>query len=121
MDSNGHCPGVSIKIFLSGKEHFSTTSKGYIHAIPEQDVALLAEVTESAGDDRIGHLHRRTLEMPQRVQVSDAGLAHFKDCKGLASLDVKKTKVTASGIAEFSKALPQCKIEWDGGVIEPKK
>ncbi|MCE9563480.1 MAG: hypothetical protein K8U57_15680 [Planctomycetes bacterium] len=52
-------------------------------------------------------------------RVTDAGLAYFKDCKRLTLLDVRKTKVTAAIVAEFVKALPQCKIEWDG-VIEPK-
>ncbi len=54
------------------------------------------------------------------VQVDDAGLAPFKDCTNLTTLDVQKTKVTAAGIDELKKTLPQCKIEWDGGVIEPK-
>ncbi len=55
------------------------------------------------------------------TQVGDAGLAYFKDCKGLTLLNVGKTKVTKEGVAEFAKALPQCKIEHDGGTIEPKK
>ena len=54
------------------------------------------------------------------TQVSDAGLAHFKDCKNLTHLGLQKTKVTAAKIEELKKALPKCKIEWDGGVIEPK-
>jgi hypothetical protein len=29
------------------------------------------------------------------------------------------TKVTAAGIDRLRKALPKCKIEWDGGVIDP--
>jgi len=54
-------------------------------------------------------------------QVTDAGLIPFKDCKNLTLLTLQKTKVTAAGIEELRKALPQCKIEWeDGGVIEPK-
>jgi hypothetical protein len=32
---------------------------------------------------------------------------------------VKQTKVTAAKIDELRKALPQCRIEWDGGTIEP--
>jgi hypothetical protein len=28
--------------------------------------------------------------------------------------------ITLAGIDELAKALPKCKIEWDGGVIEPK-
>ncbi|MFO0804778.1 MAG: protein kinase [Gemmataceae bacterium] len=55
------------------------------------------------------------------TQITDAGLAHLNDCKGLKLLEVKKTKVTAKGLEEFHAAVPGCKIEHDGGVIEPKK
>ena len=34
--------------------------------------------------------------------------------------DLMKQKVTAAGIDELKQALPQCRIEWDGGVIEPQ-
>ena len=53
------------------------------------------------------------------TQVSDLGLANLKDCNNLALLTVLKTKATAAGIDTLKKALPECKIEWDGGVIEP--
>lgn len=46
-------------------------------------------------------------------QVGDTGLANLKDCKSLTSLNVTNTKVTASGIAEFKKALPNCRVTWD--------
>jgi hypothetical protein len=32
---------------------------------------------------------------------------------------VRNTKVSPAGIETLKKALPKCKIEWDGGVIEP--
>jgi hypothetical protein len=35
-------------------------------------------------------------------------------------LRVKKTKVTATGIDDLKKALPKCKIGWDGGVSGPR-
>ncbi|MCE9564890.1 MAG: hypothetical protein K8U57_22890 [Planctomycetes bacterium] len=54
------------------------------------------------------------------TKVTDAGLAHLKDCKNLTSLGLRGTKVTADAVAEFAKTLPQCKIEWDGDVIDPK-
>jgi len=54
------------------------------------------------------------------TKISDAGLDQVKDCKNLKQLDVRNTKVTAAGIEKLAKALPQCKIEGDGGVIEPK-
>jgi serine/threonine protein kinase len=53
--------------------------------------------------------------------VSDAGLANLKDCKNLTLLIIQKTKVTAKGLEEFHAAVPACKIEHDGGVIEAKK
>ena len=52
------------------------------------------------------------------TRVSDAGLALLKECKSLRKLHVQKTHVTEAGIAELKKALPQCKIEWNGGVID---
>ena len=53
------------------------------------------------------------------TQVSDAGLAQLAGCKNLKMLALKKTKVTAAGIDKLRQALPDCKIEWDGGVIDP--
>jgi hypothetical protein len=63
--------------------------------------------------------------MPLRVlqcdhtEVSDEGLGNFKDWKVLTQLVLKKTNVTAAGIDALKKALPKCKTDWDGGVIEP--
>jgi hypothetical protein len=53
--------------------------------------------------------------------VTDAGLASLTGNTALRGLDVRNTKVTAKGIATLAKALPLCRIQWDGGVIEPKK
>lgn len=79
------------------------------------------------------------------TQVTDAGLTHFKDCARLTrlslantqvsnerlqqikqftelkELDLMKTKVTPKGVADLAKALPKCKIVWDGDTIEPKE
>jgi serine/threonine protein kinase/Leucine-rich repeat (LRR) protein len=51
--------------------------------------------------------------------VTDAGLEHLKECKTLTGVQLKETKVTKEGIEKLSKALPKCRIEWDGGTIEP--
>jgi hypothetical protein len=50
----------------------------------------------------------------QATQVTAAGISTLKDCKNLKYLVLRKTTVTAAGIDELRKALPQCKIEWDG-------
>jgi hypothetical protein len=55
----------------------------------------------------------------QNTPLTDAGLAHFKDCKHLTHLNLKRTNVTAKSIDELRVALPRCRIEWDGGVIVP--
>ncbi len=52
--------------------------------------------------------------------VTDAGLAHLVGLNALTNLLLTKTKVTAKGVEGLAKALPKCKITWDGGVIEPK-
>ncbi len=60
-----------------------------------------------------------SLRLGNNMQLTDAGLANLKDCKSLTYLDVRKTKVSPKVIEQFSKAQPQCKIEYDGGIIEP--
>jgi serine/threonine protein kinase len=89
--------------------------------------------------------HRNLFQvMLNGTQITDVGLAHFKDCRnlthiylpstrvsdaGLESLigcraaqliHLKGTQVTGAGVKKFSAALPRCKIEWEGGVIEPR-
>ena len=54
------------------------------------------------------------------TQVTDAGLANLARLEKLLDLNLTKTKVTADGVAKLAKALPKCKIVWDGGVIEAK-
>lgn len=46
--------------------------------------------------------------------VDDAGLDHFKGCRYLRNLDLEQTKVSAAKILEMKRALPNCKIDWDG-------
>lgn len=55
------------------------------------------------------------------TQVSDPGLAALAGCPKLTELSIKNTKATEAGVKKLAAALPLCKIEWDGGVIEPKK
>lgn len=79
------------------------------------------------------------------VRLIDKGLAHFQNCKNLTALkldltsvsdqgleritgytnltllQLMHTKVTEAGVKRVSAALPGCKIEWAGGVIEPVK
>jgi serine/threonine protein kinase len=54
-----------------------------------------------------------------RTAVTDAGLAPLKAVPGLRVCGVSGTKVTEAGVKAFARAVPRCKITWDGGVIEP--
>jgi tetratricopeptide (TPR) repeat protein len=62
----------------------------------------------------------KVLDLYGCKKVSDAGLSHLQDCKNLKVLWLKATNVTAAGIDALKKALPKCKIEWNGGVITPR-
>jgi eukaryotic-like serine/threonine-protein kinase len=53
--------------------------------------------------------------------VTDGGLGSLSGLSALRLLYVTKTKVTEPGVKKLAAALPRCKIEWDGGVIEPKE
>jgi serine/threonine protein kinase/Leucine-rich repeat (LRR) protein len=54
------------------------------------------------------------------TRVGDTGLEHLQHLKQLGAVRVKQTNVTAAGVQKLAAALPACKIEWDGGVIEPR-
>ncbi len=78
----------------------------------------------NVGDAELAQLKARTdLERLSLdgTTVSDGGLAHLTDLKGLRKLHLKSTKVTAAGVKKLAAALPECRIESDHGVIEPKK
>ncbi len=75
-------------------------------------------------DSGLEHLKGMTildfLNLERSPRVSDAGLKHLEVLTKLTELNVSHTKVTSEGVKKLAAALPKCKIEWDGGVIEPK-
>lgn len=58
----------------------------------------------------------RVVSLIGNQKVTDAGMDHFKGCKFLTNLDLERTKITAPKILELKRALPDCKIEWDGDI-----
>lgn len=54
-----------------------------------------------------------------RPEITDILLVRLQSLKNLRELKLTGTSVTAKGIAELKKALPKCKIVWDGGA-KPK-
>ncbi|MBI3465845.1 MAG: hypothetical protein HY000_22740 [Planctomycetes bacterium] len=53
--------------------------------------------------------------------LSDAGIKHLAGLTNLESLDLRRTKASAAGIAELQHALPNCQIVWDGAEPESGK
>lgn len=60
------------------------------------------------------------LQVPN-TSIGDAGIAHLHEMSKLKELSLKSTKVTQAGVDKLKAALPGCRIEWNGGVIEPTK
>jgi serine/threonine protein kinase/Leucine-rich repeat (LRR) protein len=88
-----------------------------------QNLTQLDLAGTSITDDGVarvkGHKSLTSLDL-QGTPVTDAALAYLAKMDKLIELNLAKTKVTAKGVEGLAKALPKCKIAWDGGVIEPK-
>lgn len=56
----------------------------------------------------------------ESTETTDKGLKSLHSLKLLETVTLKGTQVTEEGIAQLHKALPACRIEWDGGVVGPK-
>jgi hypothetical protein len=50
------------------------------------------------------------------TSITDAGLKHLAQFKTLKGVVLEGTKTTREGVAEFQRALPECRVKWDGGV-----
>ncbi len=76
----------------------------YIDRTPVTDAAL----------ELISRLPKLGLLVVNGTGVTDAALAQLEKTKTLTVLRAMSTKVTAAGVAKLQKALPGCKIEWNG-------
>jgi hypothetical protein len=56
-----------------------------------------------------------------QTAVTDATLERLTKLDQLRVLNVQKTGATEAGVKKLAAALPLCKIEWDGVVINPAK
>jgi serine/threonine protein kinase/Leucine-rich repeat (LRR) protein len=55
------------------------------------------------------------------ARLSDDGIRNFEGLTNLTFLDLRKTLVSAKGIAWLQQTLPKCRVEWDNDVKEPNK
>jgi serine/threonine protein kinase len=52
--------------------------------------------------------------------LTDDGLKALEALVGPRNIGFQKTKVTEAGAKRFARAHPVCRIEWDGGTIDPQ-
>jgi hypothetical protein len=101
----------------------AVTDPGLVHLKELRSLARLFLDATAVTDSGLAHLKdckKLTKLSLQYTKVTDGGLAHLKELNSLTVLMQVQTKVTEKGLADFHAAVPGCKIEHDGGVIEPK-
>jgi tRNA A-37 threonylcarbamoyl transferase component Bud32 len=82
---------------------------------------LHATKVTDAGLDRLANSPRlRTLNLSE-CDITDAGLRKLTRHAALADLLLNGTKVTERGVEEFARLMPQCKIDWNGRSIMPRR
>jgi hypothetical protein len=100
------------------------TDAGLIHLKQFKSLALLCLDCTKVSNVGLAHLkdceHLTQLDV-SHTAISDEGLVHLKACKHLQGLRLRDTKVTAAGVADLGKSLPDCQIEWNGGIVNLKK
>jgi eukaryotic-like serine/threonine-protein kinase len=103
-----------IHLSLEGPQ---VSDAGLAHFKDCQNLTNLVLSGPQVSDAGLAHLKGCKNLMNVRLQhtkVSDAGLVHLHGWKNLTSLALHATKVSAAGIEDLKKALPKCKIAWDG-------
>jgi serine/threonine protein kinase len=100
------------------------TGAGLVHLAGCLDLQELGLVNTRVTNEELRHL--KGLTGLQKIglrgtDVTDAGLQHLRACEKLRTLYLDRTEVSEKGARALAEALPKCKIEWDGGTIEPRK
>jgi Leucine-rich repeat (LRR) protein len=115
------CQGIWL-LNLTGTQ---ITEAGLAHVKEVPTAKTMTELylsNTTVNDAGLAHLRDckglRQLQLSS-TRVSDSGLIHFGEMKNLRRLTLGMTKVTEAGVKQLAAALPLCKIEWDGGGIEP--
>ncbi len=90
--------------------------------LPELKILILAntKVTDD-GLAALKVLPKLEAVVLDHTAITDEGLLQLRAAPSLTLVKVPGAKVTEAGVKKLAAALPKCKIEYDGGVIEPAK
>ncbi|OWU64407.1 MAG: hypothetical protein CBB60_009970, partial [Armatimonadetes bacterium Cent15-Ar3] len=101
---------LNLNNFQCAQTHIDSISKLTPGVLVLIDVGIDDDLAKELV--RISTVHGLHL---QNNPLTDRGLSELQRLGKLTHLNVRGTKVTAAGVADFQKARPDCKIEWDGG------
>ncbi|MCS6976609.1 MAG: hypothetical protein NZM31_06310, partial [Gemmatales bacterium] len=111
----GLLPKISSlrRLSLNGNDLGAPTAFHLANTFPELEELHLS--CPRIGTDAALHLAK--LQSLKRLTLSggnltDPGLRRLTALRNLEELDIRDTKVTPAGVAEFQKALPNCKVVW---------
>jgi hypothetical protein len=82
-------------------------------------IDLRGPAVSDAALSYIGRIRTLKLLWLSSRQITDAGLAQLHGLELLEEIHLAGTSVTEAGVDALHNAIPGCRIEWDGGVIEP--
>jgi serine/threonine protein kinase/Leucine-rich repeat (LRR) protein len=108
--------GGVVEIDRVGEIKFLARLPKRASRLTRADLSNNPEVTDAGLSAFKDCQHLNVLDLTG-TPVTDAGLAHLSGLSELKNLPLSKTKVTSNGVERLAKALPRCKIVWDGGII----
>jgi len=77
------------------------------------------ESTRKAGGLPKGGYYVLGIDLSNNPKATDDGLRSVRGRKELSEIKLSNTPVTKAAVEELHKAQPGCRIEWDGGTVEP--
>jgi hypothetical protein len=106
-----------------GLHHSPITNAAGLHIEQRKELRWLLLQGTKVDDGILEHVAK--LKKLDRLNlsstsVSDEGLPRLQGSLALRILSLNDTKVTEAGIKKLAAALPNCQIEWDGGVVGPE-
>ncbi|MBS0207575.1 MAG: SUMF1/EgtB/PvdO family nonheme iron enzyme [Planctomycetes bacterium] len=102
-------------VMLNEQTMIADEGLGILQGIPTlQGLILSGTGVSNSGLSYLKSIRALRVLYLDGTAINDNGLAHLYGLKTLSVVRLNKTKVTAAGVAALQRALPNCKIEWDG-------
>jgi hypothetical protein len=99
--------------YLSVEGNRGVTDNGLAHLIGCERLSWLGLSYTGVSDNGMRHLAALSLTRLdlKGTKITNAGLQHIARIKSLRTISLANTRVTDTGVTEFQRALPNCKVE----------